>query len=70
MSYIERTARKLYPILNELKKRMIPDKENQKNIFNSITGLIDSVDNEIKPINPGVTKNQEVDLQSILGYLN
>lgn len=49
---------------------MIPDKENQKNIFNSITGLIDSDDNEIKSINPGVTKNQEVDLQSILGYLN
>lgn len=47
MSFIERTARKLYPILNELKKKMIPDKENQKNIFNSITGLIDSEDNEI-----------------------
>jgi hypothetical protein len=36
MSYIERTAKKLYPILNELKKRMIPDKDNSKNTFTSI----------------------------------
>lgn len=48
MSYIERTAKKLYPILIELKKRMIPDKENQKNLFNSISGLIN---------NHGVIKN-------------
>ena len=27
MSYIERTARKIYPILNCLKKRMIPEKK-------------------------------------------
>lgn len=27
MSYIEKTARKLYPILNELKKRMVPEKK-------------------------------------------
>ena len=27
MSYIERTARKLFPILNELKKRMVPEKK-------------------------------------------
>jgi len=26
MSYIEKTARKLYPILTELKKKMIPEK--------------------------------------------
>jgi hypothetical protein len=26
MSYIERTARKLMPILNEIKKRMVPEK--------------------------------------------
>ena len=29
MSYIEKTARKLYPILTELKKRMIPEKKRQ-----------------------------------------
>jgi hypothetical protein len=27
MSYIEKTARKLYPILLELKKRMVPEKK-------------------------------------------
>ena len=27
MSYIEKTARKLFPILNELKKRMVPEKK-------------------------------------------
>jgi hypothetical protein len=26
MSYIERTARKLMPILNEIKSRMVPEK--------------------------------------------
>jgi len=30
MSYIERTAKKLLPILNEVKKRMIPDKKTSK----------------------------------------
>lgn len=27
MSYIEKTARKLFPILSELKKRMVPEKK-------------------------------------------
>ena len=27
MSYVERTAKKLLPILEEVKKRMIPDKK-------------------------------------------
>ena len=30
MSYIERSARKLYPILCSLKKRMIPEKKREK----------------------------------------
>ena len=37
MSYIERTAKKLLPILTEVKKRMIPDKktkEAQKSVQN------------------------------------
>ena len=29
MSYVERTAKKLLPILNEVKKRMIPDKKRK-----------------------------------------
>jgi hypothetical protein len=30
MSYVERTAKKLLPILTEVKKRMIPDKKTEK----------------------------------------
>lgn len=30
ISYIERTAKKLLPILTEVKKRMIPDKKRKK----------------------------------------
>lgn len=37
MSYIERTARKLYPILQELKKRMIPEKQRKRT--DSVTGI-------------------------------
>ena len=29
MSYVERTAKKLLPILMEVKKRMIPDKKRE-----------------------------------------
>jgi hypothetical protein len=38
MSYIERTAKKLLPILNEVKKRMIPDKKNKKDSKNKSKG--------------------------------
>ena len=31
MSYVEKTAKKLLPILVEVKKRMIPDKKRSKN---------------------------------------
>ena len=30
MSYVEKTAKKLLPILTEVKKRMIPDKKRSK----------------------------------------
>jgi hypothetical protein len=33
MSYIERTARKLMPILIEIKKRMVPEKTIKDNIL-------------------------------------
>lgn len=32
MSYLERTARKLLPILNEIKKRMVPEKTLKEKI--------------------------------------
>jgi len=46
MSYIEKTARKLHPILNELKKRMIPEKRRKKMGINqnSLSQIEDSDD--------------------------
>jgi hypothetical protein len=41
MSYIEKTARKLFPILTELKKRMIPEKPRSKVRSDSIVAAID-----------------------------
>lgn len=38
MSYVEKTAKKLLPILVEVKKRMIPDKKRHKGA-NSKTGI-------------------------------
>ena len=35
ISYIERTAKKLLPILTEVKKRMIPDKKRKKGQFDA-----------------------------------
>ena len=66
ISYIERTARKLLPILNELKKRMIPEKPFKKN------GEDSDLDITIDLGEPatGITKNQALDLKNILGYLN
>ena len=34
MSYVERTAKKLLPILVEVKKRMIPDKKKSTDLRN------------------------------------
>ena len=34
MSYVEKTAKKLLPILIEVKKKMIPDKKKGKNSQN------------------------------------
>jgi len=50
MSYIEKTARKLYPILSELKKRMVPEKKRiqssskQKKSRSSKSGRILTID--------------------------
>ena len=33
MSYLERTAKKLLPILNEVKKRMVKEKKRSSNIL-------------------------------------
>ena len=50
ISYVERTAKKLLPILTEVKKRMIPDKKrkkrNQLEAGNQNSGNKSAVDND------------------------
>ena len=41
MSYIEKTAKKIYPIFNELKKRMIPEKKQTNEDPNLENEIID-----------------------------
>lgn len=47
MSYIEKTARKLHPILIELKKRMIPEKRRKKLGNQSSVSAIDDSEDEL-----------------------
>lgn len=74
MSFIERTARKLQPILKELKKKMIPEKglkdengvsrtilESEKEDFAS--------EQEFENMG-GNQRKQPIDMKNILGYLN
>jgi len=77
MSYIEKTARKLFPILTELKKRMIPEKRRPKTRSDSIVAPVDDDSDDLlidlaaeQQIKAGVTKNQATDMKNILGYLN
>lgn len=73
MSYVERTAKKLLPILIEVRKRMIPDKKTRtddKKVFPTPDSddediLIDLSKNKGKKI-----KGSAFDLKNILGYLN
>ena len=63
MSYIERSARKLYPILCSLKKRMIPEKkrdDSDEDDGNTVIDLGKEVGGE----------KDKADMKNILGYLN
>jgi hypothetical protein len=44
MSYIEKTARKLYPILTELKRRMIPEKRPKTRSDSIVAAMEDDSD--------------------------
>jgi len=68
MSYIERSARKLYPILCSLKKRMIPEKKREKEKEGDET---DSDSNTVIDLSKetGIEKDK-ADMKNILGYLN
>eukprot|EP00347_Sterkiella_histriomuscorum_P010654 403375442 len=78
MSYLERTAKKLVPILSSLKKRMIPEKNlkeinshSNKNRIESLDSYQEDMnsDNDVDENNPN-SKNQIIDMKNILGYLN
>ena len=76
MSYIEKTAKKLLPILLEVKKRMIPEKKNVAKKGAPADGKkADSDDDELiidltKPKDKKNKKTSPYDLKNILGYLN
>lgn len=57
MSYIERTARKLMPILNEIKKRMVPEKTIKEKVMargsianNNRSKIVESLDSVIEDV--------------------
>ena len=79
MSYIERTAKKLLPILTEVKKRMIPDKKSgdaakSKSTFKKSTEqMSEDEDDILLDLNKKSDKNlkpTQFDMKNILGYLN
>jgi hypothetical protein len=84
MSYIERTARKLMPILNEIKSRMVPEKNlkgqqprkanaggaNKVETLDSIhEGDVITEEDEMNE-NGDAQKKSAPDMKNILGYLN
>lgn len=76
MSYVERTAKKLLPILTEVKKRMIPDKKNSNTRDLRASDKVQSDDDEDLMIDlskkaKGMKgKGSNFDMKNILGYLN
>ena len=64
MSYIERSARKLYPILCSLKKRMIPEKKRENDSDEDDGNTVIDLGKEV-----GGEKDK-ADMKNILGYLN
>jgi hypothetical protein len=72
MSYVERTAKKLLPILEEVKKRMIPDKKriNQDSDFENDEDLIVDLSKVKNTSLKSKASAQPFDMKNILGYLN
>jgi hypothetical protein len=72
MSYVERTAKKLLPILEEVKKRMIPDKKRidpDSDFDNDEDMIVDLSKLKGKSIKTKAAA-QPFDMKNILGYLN
>jgi hypothetical protein len=78
MSYIERTARKLMPILNEIKGRMVPEKTLKDKVIlrKGKVETLESVhedivtDEDMNENGEGSKKSHPADMKNILGYLN
>ena len=69
MSYIEKTARKLYPILIELKKRMVPEKKRIQSTNKNKNNVSRGANNSmliIDPIEEGNSSDEQllIDLTS------
>jgi|LauGreDrversion4_2_1035121.scaffolds.fasta_scaffold119783_5 hypothetical protein len=75
MSYLEKTARKLMPILAEIKRRMVPEKRLKEKVRRpSAIGkakieTLDSVHEELLTEEENVERTA-ADMKNILGYLN
>lgn len=72
MSYLEKTARKLMPILDEIKRRMVPEKRlNSKMRRPSAVSKgakgEESVHEEEENVD---SQKAAADMKNILGYLN
>ena len=72
MSYVERTAKKLLPILYEVKKRMIPDKKDERkgNKLDDGSDDEDLIVDLSKKAKGMKGKGNNFDMKNILGYLN
>ena len=77
MSYIERTARKLMPILNEIKNKMVPEKTLKDKVIIK-KGKVETLDSVHEDVvteedlneNGDGPKKTPADMKNILGYLN
>ena len=82
MSYIERTARKLMPILNEIKSRMVPEnnlkgqQHKKGNAANKVETLDSIHEGDVMTEEDEMNENGDAqkksapDMKNILGYLN
>ena len=77
MSYLERTAKKLLPILNEVKKRMIPEKSKtevvkagvRKNKYQKRTETLESANENVSDLDESsfilhMNENKDIDEKS------
>lgn len=69
MSYIEKSAKKLLPILKTVRKKLIPEKERIRK-FNKEEDVLIVDLNNVDEKKLMKDKEEQVDMKYILGYLN